>query len=71
LRGDALVFDMVYDPAETRLLREAKAKGCTLIGGLEMLIAQAVAQFEIWTGQEAPLEVMKAAASSAARAVQA
>jgi 3-dehydroquinate dehydratase/shikimate dehydrogenase len=62
LRKGAVVFDMVYDPMETRLLREAKDAGCRILGGLEMLIAQAVAQFETWTGQEAPLDVMKSAA---------
>ncbi|HET7294286.1 MAG TPA: shikimate dehydrogenase [Vicinamibacteria bacterium] len=62
LRPGAVVFDMVYDPLETRLLREATAAGCRTIGGLEMLIAQALAQFETWTGLEAPHEVMKSAA---------
>jgi shikimate dehydrogenase len=62
LRPGSVVFDMVYDPLETRLLREAKAAGCVIVGGLEMLIAQAVAQFETWTGLEAPTEVMKSAA---------
>ena len=45
---------MVYDPLETRLLREARAAGCTIIDGLEMLLAQAVAQFETWTGRRRP-----------------
>src|SRR5262245_17375429 len=62
LRPGAVVFDMVYDPLETRLLREASAAGCRTIGGLEMLIAQALAQFETWTGIEAPQDVMKSAA---------
>jgi len=62
LRRDAIVFDMVYDPVETRLLREAKEAGCRIVGGVEMLLAQAVAQFETWTGLEAPVDVMKSAA---------
>ena len=53
---------MVYDPLETRFLREAQAAGCTTIDGLEMLLAQAVAQFETWTGLEAPVDAMKSAA---------
>jgi len=61
-RPGTIVLDMVYDPLETRLLREARAAGCTIIDGLEMLLAQAVAQFETWTGLEAPVDVMKAAA---------
>jgi 3-dehydroquinate dehydratase/shikimate dehydrogenase len=58
-RPGSVVLDMVYDPMETRLLREAQAAGCKTIGGLEMLLAQAVAQFETWTGLEAPVEAMK------------
>jgi 3-dehydroquinate dehydratase/shikimate dehydrogenase len=62
LRPGSVVLDMVYDPLETRLLREAQAAGCRIIDGLEMLLAQAVAQFETWTGVEAPTDVMKSAA---------
>jgi 3-dehydroquinate dehydratase/shikimate dehydrogenase len=61
-RAGTVVFDMVYDPLETRLLREARAAGATVVNGLEMLIAQAAAQFEAWTGLEAPLDVMKSTA---------
>ncbi len=61
-----LVFDMVYDPLETRLLREAGAAGCVTINGLEMLLAQAAVQFETWTGYEAPTEAMRTAALAAA-----
>jgi 3-dehydroquinate dehydratase/shikimate dehydrogenase len=61
-RAGSVVLDMVYDPVETRLLREAKAAGCVIIDGLEMLLAQAALQFEAWTGLEAPYEAMKSAA---------
>jgi shikimate dehydrogenase len=61
-RPGTVVLDMVYDPLETRLLREAQAAGCRIIDGLEMLLAQAVVQFETWTGLEAPVDVMKSAA---------
>jgi len=57
-----LVMDIVYKPLETRLLREAKSRGATVIDGLQMLIHQATAQFELWTGKAAPLEVMSRAA---------
>ena len=67
-RPGTIVLDMVYDPLETRLLREARAAGCTAIDGLEMLLAQAVAQFETWTGLEAPVETMKSAALFLAQA---
>ena len=55
------VMDIVYAPLETRLLREAKAAGCQTINGLAMLLYQGVAQFELWTGLPAPLEIMRQA----------
>lgn len=58
------VMDIVYNPLETRLLREAKAAGCRTIRGLEMFLHQAVAQFELWTGQAAPVEVMRSVLES-------
>lgn len=66
LRTEAVVFDMVYAPLETRLLREARAAGCRTIDGVSMLVAQAAAQFETWTGVAAPLETMDRAARSTA-----
>jgi shikimate dehydrogenase len=62
LRGGRVVYDLVYKPVRTSLLEAADAAGCVTIGGLEMLVAQAVAQFEWWTGLPAPREVMRAAA---------
>jgi shikimate dehydrogenase len=53
-----VVMDIVYQPLTTRLLREAQAKGAATIDGLQMLIHQGAAQFELWTGLEAPAEVM-------------
>ena len=67
-RRGTVVLDMVYDPLETRLLREAQAAGCTVVDGLEMLVAQAVAQFETWTGVEAPVDVMRQTAAFLAAA---
>jgi shikimate dehydrogenase len=55
-------MDIVYQPLETRLLREAKARGAATIDGLQMLIHQATAQFELWIARPAPLEVMSRAA---------
>ena len=66
LTPEMTVFDMVYDPLETPLLQAAREIGCTTIDGLRMLVAQAVGQFETWTGETAPVEVMEAAARSAA-----
>jgi 3-dehydroquinate dehydratase/shikimate dehydrogenase len=53
-----IVFDMVYDPAETRLLQLAKERGAEIIHGAEMFVHQAARQFEIWTGKPAPREDM-------------
>jgi shikimate dehydrogenase len=57
-----LVYDLVYNPFETRFLREAKSVGVPTIGGLAMLVAQGAAQFKIWTGKDAPIKQMSAAA---------
>lgn len=60
-----IVFDMVYNPMETKLLQMAKSQGATVINGLEMFLEQAVRQFEIWTGEEAPRAAMERAALEA------
>jgi 3-dehydroquinate dehydratase / shikimate dehydrogenase len=52
LNGASCVYDLIYNPRETRLMREAHAVGCKTLGGLEMLIAQAKLQFELWTGKK-------------------
>jgi shikimate dehydrogenase len=61
LRPDLIVFDMVYRPLKTRLVADAEAAGCRVVLGLEMLIHQAVLQFEGWTGVPAPVPVMRSA----------
>lgn len=61
----SVVMDIVYAPLQTRLLREAKTEGCETVNGLEMLLYQGVAQFELWTGETAPVEVMRRALLSA------
>lgn len=68
LRGARLAYDLVYNPLKTRFLNEARAVGCDGVGGLAMLIAQAVDQFSLWTGAEAPREVMSEAALKALQA---
>jgi shikimate 5-dehydrogenase len=54
LAGVRLVYDLVYNPGETRLLAEARAAGCATLNGLPMLVEQAALQFELWTGRPAP-----------------
>lgn len=54
----AVVMDIVYAPLRTRLLREAEEAGCQVVNGLAMLLYQGVAQFELWTGRPAPVEIM-------------
>lgn len=62
LRSDLTVMDIVYNPVETKLAKDAKAAGAKVISGVEMLIYQGAASFEIWTGRSAPIEVMRRAA---------
>jgi shikimate dehydrogenase len=59
LRKDLVVFDVVYNPLETKLLRDAKAVGAKTISGVMMLVYQGVAAFELWTGEKAPVPLMK------------
>ncbi|MBA7580986.1 Shikimate dehydrogenase (NADP(+)) [subsurface metagenome] len=59
LHDQLTVFDIVYNPKETRLLREARARGCAIVYGYKMLLHQAARQFELFTGHPAPLEVME------------
>ncbi|HYA88800.1 MAG TPA: shikimate dehydrogenase [Nitrospirota bacterium] len=54
-----LICDLVYNPAETRFLQAAKAKGAEVLSGIGMLLYQGVIAFEIWTGQKAPITIMK------------
>lgn len=54
------VMDIVYNPLETRLLREAGAAGCRTIRGIDMFLNQAIGQFELWTQRPAPADVMRA-----------
>lgn len=61
LHPGLFVMDMVYEPQETLLLRSAQTQGCRTLGGLAMLVYQGARAFEIWTGQAAPLAVMREA----------
>jgi shikimate dehydrogenase len=61
LPAHLLVYDLIYNPRPTRLLRQAQAAGCRTQDGLEMLVQQGAACFQIWTGRRAPITVMRKA----------
>jgi 3-dehydroquinate dehydratase/shikimate dehydrogenase len=67
LHGVRLAYDLVYNPLETRFMREARGAGCETLGGLEMLIAQAGEQFKLWTGMQPDIDTMRSAAQRALR----
>jgi shikimate dehydrogenase len=62
-------MDIVYNPIETKLAKAAKAAGAKVVSGVEMLIYQGAASFEIWTTCKAPVEVMRKAALNHLRTV--
>ncbi|HTQ39069.1 MAG TPA: type I 3-dehydroquinate dehydratase [Pirellulales bacterium] len=59
LRSQVVVFDMVYNPENTLLIKEAKAQGCSVVTGIEMFVRQALLQFKLFTGQNASWELMR------------
>lgn len=61
LHPDLIVSDVIYNPMETKLIKDAKASGCEAYGGYDMLLYQGVVAFKIWTGEDMPLEVVKEA----------
>jgi len=61
LKQARAVYDMIYRPAETKLIAAAKKAGCQTANGFGMLLHQGAKAFEIWTGQPAPLDVMRRA----------
>ena len=63
--GDCLVYDIVYNPEVTPLLKAARRPGAQTLGGLPMLVYQGAAAFELWTGHPAPIEIMFTAAKKA------
>ncbi|HUV80693.1 MAG TPA: shikimate dehydrogenase [Candidatus Bathyarchaeia archaeon] len=66
MHQDLVVFDIVYNPPETRLLKEAKRAGVKkIVSGVKMLVYQGAASFKIWTKEEPPIEVMEKAVTDA------
>jgi shikimate dehydrogenase len=68
IRPNMLVYDLIYHPAETPLMKAARKAGARVLGGLQMLVYQGAASFALWTAQEAPLDIMFEAASKASGA---
>ena len=62
LKPNLAVMDVIYSPQKTKLAKDAEAAGAHVVSGVEMLIYQGAASFEIWTGKPAPVEVMRKAA---------
>lgn len=67
LHNGLMVYDLVYNPIETVLLREARSRGCRVLTGVKMLVYQGAAAFERWTGVRPPTDVMEAAVLSGLR----
>jgi shikimate dehydrogenase len=65
LKKELNVIDIIYNPVRTRLLDEAEKAGAAIMSGLEMLVWQGAAAFELWSGEKAPVEVMRQAAAGA------
>ena len=59
ITANHVVFDAVYSPVETQLLKDAKEKGATVVHGLDMLLYQGAEQFKLYTGQDAPIDLMR------------
>ena len=59
LKPNMIVFDTIYNPSETKLIKDAKEIGCKTVGGMPMFIRQAAAQFRLWTNTEPPLDIIE------------
>ena len=65
IQPDATVFDVVYNPQETPLVKAARARGATAVSGIGMLVYQGAESFKLWTGRDADVTAMRAALQSA------
>ena len=61
LGGFKVVMDIVYTPLDTEFLKQARAAGSEIVDGLNMFVLQGACQFELWTGLEAPVDIMRKA----------
>ena len=67
VRSHHVVMDLVYGPATTDLVRQARKRGAAAVDGLEMLLMQAAGSYQLWTGRRPSLDVMRAALASVGR----
>ena len=67
IRPGLMVYDLIYNPLSTRLMREAESRGARAVSGLKMLVYQGALSFEMWTGIEPPVDVMEEAALESLR----
>jgi shikimate 5-dehydrogenase len=59
LESGMVVMDMVYNPLKTRFLAQAQKLGCITVDGVSMFVHQGAVQFELWTGEKAPVDIMR------------
>ncbi|MBK8418561.1 hypothetical protein [Candidatus Villigracilis saccharophilus] len=64
LSKHTMIYDLVYNPRETKLVKDARAQGCSAVTGLGMLIEQAALAFQLWTGHTPPRDVLFDAVSA-------
>ena len=70
LRPSMTVFDAVYNPENTLLVKDARSRNCTVVTGVEMFVRQACFQFKLFTGQDGPADVMRDAVRRAIAAAK-
>lgn len=59
IRPEHICYDATYNPAETRFIKQGRERGCITVNGMGMLLHQGIAQIKLWTGEDAPVDVMK------------
>ncbi len=70
LRPSMVVFDAVYNPENTLLIKDARSRNCTVVTGVDMFVRQACLQFKLFTGQEGPADLMREVIKRATGAVK-
>ena len=70
LRPQMIVFDCVYNPENTLLIKDARSRNCKVVTGVDMFVRQACLQFNLFTGQEAPADLMRNVIKQATSAIK-